>query len=81
MNKPKALVTLQGRNIVELIAKQLGFSFDVIVTREDTLFRTEQLQKAIIQLGVKSSNVLFVGNTEGDALAADRVGCHFLGVG
>jgi HAD superfamily hydrolase (TIGR01549 family) len=77
-DKRKALVTLQGKAIVEAILKQFGLSFDVVVTREDALFRVDQLAKAAEQLKVKMQNVLFVGNTEGDSAAATKLGCQFL---
>jgi len=77
-NKKRALVTLQGRAIVAAIMDKFNLSFEVVVTREDSLFREDQLRRAIRQLGVGKSNVLFVGNTEGDANAASEVGCAFL---
>lgn len=77
-NKRKALVTLQGKTIVEAILKKYGFSFEVVVTREDALFRVDQLTKAIERLEVNASNVLFVGNTDGDADAAAKLGCQFI---
>ena len=77
-DKRKALVTLQGKTIVELIMRQFGLSFDVVVTREDALFRVDQLAKAAEKLKVNMQHVLFVGNTDGDAAAAEKLGCHFL---
>ena len=79
-DKRKALVTLQGTAVVEAILRQFGLSFDVVVTREDALFRVDQLAKAVGKLNVPISNVLFVGNTDGDAAAAEKVGCTFLRV-
>jgi HAD superfamily hydrolase (TIGR01549 family) len=79
-SKRKALVTLQGRAIANAILSRFNLSFEVIVTREDSLFRTAQLMKATRQLEVSMLNVLFVGNTEGDAAAASEVGCAFLKV-
>src|SRR5512139_2586479 len=43
-NTPIALVTLQGRAVIKLILKKFELSFDVVVTREDSLFRAEQLK-------------------------------------
>ena len=77
-DKRKALVTLQGKTIVELIMRQFGLSFDVVVTREDALFRIDQLAKAAEKLKVNMQHVLFVGNTDGDAAAAEKLGCQFL---
>lgn len=76
-DKPKALVTLQGKKVVEAILNQLGLKFDFIVTREDSLFRVNQLTKAISLLSAYAKNVLFVGNTQSDADAAEKVGCQF----
>jgi len=77
LEKPKALVTMQGRKLVATIVEQLELSFDVVITREDSLNREKQLKKAAEKLNVKIQNILFVGNTEDDALAAERAGCQF----
>lgn len=77
-DKRKALVTLQGKAVVEAILKQFSLAFDSVVTREDALFRVDQLTKVISQLKVEPRNVLFVGNTDGDAAAAEKAGCQFL---
>ena len=79
-NKRRALVTLQGKAIVDAILDRFKLSFEVLVTREDTLFRSDQLLKAIKQLEVNKRNVLFIGNTEGDENAASEVGCRFIKV-
>lgn len=76
--KPKALVTLQGRTLVKTILAQLGLPFDVIITREDSLNRTEQLKNAAKRLKIQFQSILFVGNTKNDSLAAEKVGCQFL---
>jgi phosphoglycolate phosphatase-like HAD superfamily hydrolase len=76
--KPKALVTIQGKTIVKIILGQLGLSFDVIVTREDSLNRTEQLKNAAEKLKTQFQSILFVGNIKNDSLAAEKVGCQFL---
>lgn len=76
-NARKALVTLQGRAVVQEILKRHGLTFDFILTREDSLFRTNQLTKAIKQLNAEPSKVLFVGNSESDGAAAKNVGCQF----
>ena len=75
--KPKALVTLQGKAVVLHILKKFGLSFDVLVTREDSLFRSEQLQMAAEKLKVPIQDLLFVGNAETDVAAAQKVGCQF----
>ncbi len=75
--KPRALVTLQGRAVISLLLKKFNLKFDVVLTREDSIFRTEQLQVATEKLHTQASDVLFVGNTESDAQAAKTVGCMF----
>ncbi|MCW4053662.1 MAG: HAD-IA family hydrolase [Candidatus Bathyarchaeota archaeon] len=80
-DKPKALVTMQGKSLVQEITKSSSLSFNSIVTREDSLERTEQLRIAARKLCVPlGKKILFVGNTEGDATAAEKVECQFLRV-
>ena len=76
-NKPKALVTLQGKRIVEVLTQRFNLKFDAILTREDTLFREDQLRKALTMLKTPAKETLFIGNTENDASAAQKVGCNF----
>jgi HAD superfamily hydrolase (TIGR01549 family) len=76
-DKRKVLVTLQGKAVVEEIFKRYELKFDFIVTREDSLFRTIQLAKAISHLRAEPRNILFVGNAESDSDAAEKVGCQF----
>ncbi len=47
-------------------------------SREDSLFRVDQLKKAINLLKAEPKDALFVGNTDGDAAAAEKAGCQFL---
>lgn len=80
-DKPKALVTMQGKSLVQEIMNSSGLMFESVVTREDSLGRTEQLQIAAQKLGVPlGKRILFVGNTEGDATAAKKVACQFMRV-
>jgi HAD superfamily hydrolase (TIGR01549 family) len=78
--KPKALVTMQGRTVVNAVLNRLGLAFDVTVTREDSLNRAEQLEVTVKKLGLLVENVVFVGNTDVDSAAAVKVGCQFLKV-
>ncbi len=78
--KPKALVTMQGKALVEAALRHLGLTFNVIVTREDSLSRIEQLKSAVEELGMRFQSVLFVGNTEDDFIAAKKLNCRFLRV-
>jgi HAD superfamily hydrolase (TIGR01549 family) len=75
--KPKALVTLQGKAVVLFILKKFGLSFDVVVTREDSLFRAEQLKIVAEKLDVPVQDLLFIGNADSDVAAAQEVGCQF----
>jgi len=77
---PKALVTMQGKALVQEVIDRLGLSFNFAITREDSLDRVHQLQIATQRLETQSHNVLFVGDTEEDNLAAKKVGCQFLRV-
>ena len=80
-NKHRALVTLQGKAVVDAIVKRFGLLFDVVMTREDSLFRVDQLSKAVEQLNLNILDVLFVGDAESDAVAAAKLGCQFLKIG
>lgn len=79
--KPKALVTMQGKAVAEKILQTTKFSFKIIITREHSLNRIEQLQKAAEMLGVKPQEILFIGDAENDSASARKFGCKFLKVG
>jgi HAD superfamily hydrolase (TIGR01549 family) len=78
LKEPKALVTMQGKTLTRKIIDSLKLSFDIIVTREDSLDRSEQLRIAARALSVSPKDVLFIGNTEGDSIAAKDVKSEFL---
>ncbi len=75
--KPKALVTLQGKKIVDELTKRFGLTFDLVLTREDSLFRSEQLLMVSEKLKVPITEIMFVGNADTDEAAAKKVGCQF----
>ena len=77
---PRALVTMQGKEIIRKILAKFHLSFDVISTREDSFSRIEQLNDVMEKLGASAGKVLFVGNMNNDAVAARQVGCQFLRV-
>jgi HAD superfamily hydrolase (TIGR01549 family) len=81
LEKPKALVTMQGEMLVKNVLKRLDLSFNFVITRERCLDRVQQLKMAARKLRVSFSNLLFIGNTENDFLSAKKVGCQFLRVG
>jgi phosphoglycolate phosphatase-like HAD superfamily hydrolase len=72
---------MQGKPLVQIVLKRLGLSFNFIITREDSLNRIEQLKIAAEKLKTPAQNILFIGNTSEDMLAAEIVGCQFLRVG
>lgn len=76
--KPLALVTMQSRIAVKEILKKIGLSFDSVVTREESLSRTRQIEMVIEKLGLIPKDVLMIGDRESDEQAAQNVGCHFL---
>lgn len=75
--KPKILVTMQGKKTVDKILDRFSLSFEETVTRENSVSRNEQLEIALKKLGVQPENVLFVGNEDHDRDAAKKVGCQF----
>jgi len=79
-NKPLALITMQGRETVNLILKELKAKFQFIITREDSLDRAEQLKIAVKKLETDPGKILIVGDRESDAMAAKNVGCNFMRV-
>jgi HAD superfamily hydrolase (TIGR01549 family) len=74
---PKALVTMQGRKTVERILCTLDLSFQVVMTREDSLDRTAQITLALEKLRLKPENVVVIGDRETDKTAAKKIGCKF----
>jgi len=78
--KPKALVTMQSREIAEEIIRLLNLSFTIIITRENSLNRQEQIKMAIAKLGKKPQNILVIGDTDNDKASSEKIGCKFLKV-
>ena len=76
-NKPTALVTMQGKNIVTEIMNRLFLKFNIVVTREDSLERKKQIKTAIDSIGTTPDKVLFFGDRDSDEVAANHVGCMF----
>lgn len=76
-NKPTALVTMQGKNIVTKIMNRLFLKFTIVVTREDSLERKKQIKTAIDMIGVTPDEVLFFGDRDSDKVAAKHIGCKF----
>lgn len=77
VSRPKVLVTLQGEKAASHIIERFKLSFVAIFTREDSLSRAEQLEKAAAKLKVPAQNILFIGDLDNDAAAAKNIGCLF----
>ena len=69
-----ALVTLQGRAIVEELTRTLGLAkfFGSFVTREDSLDRGEQIVTAVRAIGSSPEVSLFIGDMENDIVGARK---------
>jgi phosphoglycolate phosphatase-like HAD superfamily hydrolase len=80
VNKPIALVTMQGKTIVNKIINRLLLKFTIVVTREDSLDREKQIKIAIDAIDIKPDNIIVVGDRDSDEAAATSVGCKFLKV-
>jgi HAD superfamily hydrolase (TIGR01549 family) len=74
---PKALVTMQGKKTVEKILNIAHLSFQVVITREDSLDRTTQIRLAVEKLRLKPEDVIVIGDRETDKTAAAKVGCKY----
>jgi len=76
--KPLALVTMQGKKVVGEILSSLKLSFDVVLTREESLHRAEQIEVAVAKLGLKPKDILMIGDRENDKTSSEKIGCQFL---
>jgi len=72
----KALVTLQGLKPAKKILERIGLKdkFSIIVTREVSLDRTQQLMYVMNRLEANKEKTVFIGDTENDFRAAKTVG-------
>ncbi len=80
LERPKALVTMQGMAVVKKIIGKLNLSFEFVATREHSLDRAEQLRVAVARLEERAEDILFVADTDIDSTAALKVGCQFLSI-
>ena len=71
------LVTLQSIKTTLLILRKLHLThfFEVIITRDVSFSREEQLRIAMNKLGVKPSETVFVGDSIWDYEAGLKLGC------
>jgi len=77
----RALVTLQGRETVDRILPRIPFKFDLVITRENSLDRLEQIRHVIDAFRVCPEKVLVVGDRLNDKVCAEQAGCRFMKVG
>jgi phosphoglycolate phosphatase-like HAD superfamily hydrolase len=78
-----ALVTMQGKPACTRVLSRYGVSerFHVVITREDSLDRVDQLRAAAKALDVHLQESLFVGDKRGDLEAGREVGARVALVG
>ncbi len=75
-----ALVTLQGRKVRDRLLQKFALDryFEVLLAREDSLDRAEQLEMALRALSVSKEESVFVGDRLNDLNAAMKVGLEFV---
>lgn len=75
-----AIVSLRDRETATEVLERLGIRdfVDLLVTRDDTPKRDEQLAMVLGLLEVKSSHAIFFGDTPWDAEAARALGLRFI---
>ncbi|HME18935.1 MAG TPA: HAD-IA family hydrolase [Nitrososphaerales archaeon] len=78
-----ALITMQGKAACTRVLDryEITDSFRLILTREDSLERSEQLRAAFRALGTRPSQGLFVGDKMSDLAAGKEVGAEVALVG
>ena len=78
-----ALVTMQGRAPCKRVLERYGVfgRFRVVLTREDSLERSEQILAACRALGASPGGVLFVGDKRSDLEAGRETGAEVALVG
>jgi len=69
-----ALVSMQARDVVEEVLEKMGLreEFEVVVTRDQSLRREEQLREVLSKVGWE--DVLFIGDRDEDLEAAAKIG-------
>ena len=75
-NYKLALVTMQGRNVADKILNIIGIRemFSMLLSREVSLSRTEQLRIAVEKLRASTEKTFFIADRETDYRAAVEVG-------
>ena len=78
-----ALVTMQGPQVRDKILNRFDLArfFQVLISREDSIERSEQLALAVAHLGLQKGEVVFVGDRIHDLNSAAKVGTSFVLMG
>jgi len=78
-----ALVTMQGSAFRNKVLKRFDLAqyFRVLLSREDSLDRSEQLRMAASGLGADPGDLVFIGDRLNDLASAARVGMRFVLIG
>jgi phosphoglycolate phosphatase len=71
-----ALVTMQGEKVANLILKNLSLDkfFNPIITRENSILRSQQIELVIKTLKLSKNQVLMVGDRLNDVNASKKIG-------
>jgi len=79
-NLKKAIVTNNTRKNVLYLFKKWKLSFDVIVTRDDGVWKpsAKPLELAVRRMHLKKNEVIFVGDSNPDLLASKKAGIEFI---
>jgi len=82
-NKIKTgLITLQAKEPALLVLERLGILdfIQLIITREDDLYRINQLSLALKKLNAEPNKTIFAGDTQWDIDAGKKLGCYTVSV-
>lgn len=76
------LVTLQAKEPAIVTLNKLGILefFSVIISREDDLYRINQLSLALKQLNANPIKTIFIGDTQWDIEAGKKLNCYTVSV-
>ena len=75
-----ALITMQGKKVRDKLLQKFALEryFQVLLAREDSLDRAEQLEMAIRALSISKEESVFVGDRLNDLNAARKVSVEFV---
>jgi HAD superfamily hydrolase (TIGR01549 family) len=78
----KAIVTNNSRKTVDTLLQKFCLSFDYIITRDDGVWKPSgaPLDRVVTMLGLKKDEVIYIGNSDHDRIAAERAGIPFISV-